>query len=262
MADGRSPSTQETWDAFFSDFYLRVHAAGSGREADAAREQALAAARLARCPAGGALLDVPCGFGRHALALAQEGFAVTGVDRSGPLLEEARRRGDGPSFVLGDYRELPFADATFDAAINLYTSLGYLGDEGDTAVLAEIARVLKPGGRLVIETTHRDLLVRTFDESGWQRVGEGRLLLEQRAFDPVGGVAQETHTLIDPDGTRESRTFATRVYSATELVAMLLAAGFEKATAYGDLSGAPFDTGTRLVLVARTPQDDADAAGA
>lgn len=251
MTDGRSPSTQETWDAFFGDFYLRVHGAASGREAEAAREQARAAARLAKVPEGGALLDVPCGFGRHAIPLARDGFVVTGVDRAGSLLEEAKRRGEGPTWVQGDYRELPFADETFDAAINLYTSLGYLGDEEDTAVLAEIARVLKPGGRLVIETMHRDLLVRIFDESGWHRVGEGRLLLEQRAFDPVGGVAQDTQTLIDPDGTRESRTFATRVYSATELMAMLRAAGFEKATAYGDLAGGPFAIDTRLVLVAR-----------
>lgn len=85
----------------------------------------------------------------------------------------------------------------------------------------------------------------------------GRLLLEQRDFDPVSGIAQETQTLIDPDGSRESRTFSTRIYSATELVAMLLAAGFEKATAYGDLSGAPFGTDTRLVLVARKAQDTA-----
>ena len=257
MAAGRSPSTQETWDAFFSEFYLRVHAAESRREVEAAREQARAAARLAKTPEGGTLLDVPCGFGRHAIPLAEDGFDVTGVDRAAALLEEAKRRGEGPTWVLGDYRELPFADASFDAAINLYTSLGYLGDEEDTAVLAEIARVLKPGGRLVIETMHRDLLVRTFDESAWNRVGEGRLLLQQRAFDPVTGVAQDTQTLIDSDGTRESQTFATRIYSATELVAMVRAAGFEKATAYGDLTGAPFDTGTRLVLVARTPQDPA-----
>lgn len=261
MAERRSPSTQETWDAFFSEFYLHIHGAESRREVEAAREQARTAARLAKVPEGGALLDVPCGFGRHAIPLAQEGFAVTGVDRAAALLTEAKRRaGDAtaaPAFVLGDYRELPFADETFDAAINLYTSLGYLGDEEDTAVLAEIARVLKPGGRLVIETMHRDLLVRTFDESGWQLLGEGRLLLEQRAFDPVGGIAQDTQTVIDSDGRRESRTFATRVYSATELVAMVRAAGFEKAIVYGDLSGGPFDTNTRLVLVARTPQDTA-----
>jgi ubiquinone/menaquinone biosynthesis C-methylase UbiE len=256
MNDGRSPSTQETWDAFFSDFYLRVHAGVEPR--DEARGQALTAAALGGCPPGGDLLDVACGFGRHAVPLAQAGYHVTGVDRSAPLLDEARRRAGNepwPRLVQADYRELPFADASFDAALNLYTSLGYLGDEEDTNVLREVARVLRPGGQLVIETIHRDLLVRIFQESGWELLGEGRLLLEQRTFDPVGGVAQTTQTLIDKDGRRESRPFATRVYTATELVAMLRAAGFAKTTCHGDLSGAPFGTGTRLVIVARTAAD-------
>jgi ubiquinone/menaquinone biosynthesis C-methylase UbiE len=253
MTDGRSPSTQETWDAFFSDFYLRVHAGVEPR--DEARGQALAAAGLTGCPPGGELLDVACGFGRHAVPLAREGFRVTGVDRSAPLLEEARRRAggddDNPRLVGADYRELPFADASFDGALNLYTSLGYLGDEEDTDVLAEVARVLRPGGRLVIETMHRDLLVGVFQERGWELVGQGRLLLEQRTFDPVGGIAQTTQTLIDKDGGRDSRTFETRVYTATELTRMLRAAGFAKTTCHGDLHGAPFGTGTRLVIVAR-----------
>jgi ubiquinone/menaquinone biosynthesis C-methylase UbiE len=255
MDDGRTPSPQETWDAFFSDFYLRVHAGVEPR--DEARDQALAAAALSGCPAGGDLLDVACGFGRHAIPLAHAGFRVTGVDRSAPLLDEARRRaGDdadaaGPRLVQADYRELPFTDASFDAALNLYTSLGYLGDEEDTTVLGEVARVLRPGGKLVIETMHRDLLVRTFAERGWELLGQGRLLLEQRTFDPVGGVTQTTQTLIDKSGDRDSRTFEVRVYTATELVAMLRAAGFSKATCHGDLHGAPFATGTRLVIVAK-----------
>ncbi|HEY6758724.1 MAG TPA: class I SAM-dependent methyltransferase [Baekduia sp.] len=250
---GRTPSSQETWDAFFSDFYLRIHATSEGR--GEAREQAVAAAALSGCPDGGELLDVACGFGRHALPLAQAGFHVTGVDRSAALLDEARRRaGDDapwPRLVQADYRELPFADASFDAALNLYTSLGYLGDEEDTNVLREIARVLRPGGKLVVETMHRDLLVRMFTESGWQLLGEGRLLLEQRTFDPTGGVTQTTQTLIDKDGARDSRTFEARVYTATELVRMLGQAGFAKTTTYGDLGGGAFDTATRLVVVAK-----------
>jgi ubiquinone/menaquinone biosynthesis C-methylase UbiE len=251
--DGRTPSSQETWDAFFSDFYLRVHAGTEPR--DEARTQALAAAALSASPGGGELLDVACGFGRHAVPLAEAGFRVTGVDRSEPLLDEARRRaGEGakwPRFVGADYRDMPFADASFDAAINLYTSLGYLGDEGDTDVLREVARVLRPGAKLVIETMHRDLLVRMFTDSGWELLGEGRLLLERRTFDPVGGVTQTTQTLIDKDGDRDSRTFEARIYTATELVHMLRAAGFEKALCYGDLQGSPFDTAQRLVIVAR-----------
>lgn len=253
MAEARTHEAQEMLDAFFGEFYLRVY--GNRQAGDEAREQALAAARLSGCPEHGALLDVACGFGRHAVPLAAAGFRVTGVDRSPTLLEEARRRaGDddqGPHLVGADYRELPFEDASFDAAINLYTSIGFLGDEEDTKVLAEVARVLRPGGRLVIETMHRDLMIRVFQDRGWRLLGAGQLLLEQRAFDPVTGVVQETQTLIGSDGARESQTFATRVYTATELIAMLTAAGFEKVMAYGDLEGAPFDTGTRLVLVAR-----------
>jgi hypothetical protein len=73
-----APSPPETWDAFFSDFYLRV-AAGDERHEREARAQALGAARLAQCPDGGDLLDVACGFGRHAVALAQAGLPRAAV---------------------------------------------------------------------------------------------------------------------------------------------------------------------------------------
>ena len=216
------PSSPETWDAFFSDFYLRAYAADE-RDGEA-EAQALAAARLAGCPEGGELLDVPCGFGRHSVPLARAGYRVTGVDRSAALLDEARRRAGGerwPKCVPADYRELPFADASFDGALNLFSSLGYLGDEEDTRALAEIGRVLRPGARLVLELMHRDRLVRDFAEQDWRLLGEGRLLLEQRTFDAAAGVAQTTQTIIAGNGERESRSFSVRVYSATELVAML-----------------------------------------
>jgi ubiquinone/menaquinone biosynthesis C-methylase UbiE len=248
-----APSPPETWDAFFNDFYLRV-AAGDARQEGDAEAQALGAARLAGCPEGGDLLDVPCGFGRHAVALARAGYRVVGVDRSQALLAEARRRTgeeEWPKLMEADYRELPFADESFDAAINLFTSLGYLGDEEDTRALAEIARVLRPGGRLVVEIMPRDLLVRRFTEQDWRALGGGRLLLEQRTFDAAAGIVQTTQTLIETNGERDSRTFSLRVYTATELMAMLLAAGFSEAKCHGDLEGAELTVDTRLVVVAR-----------
>jgi ubiquinone/menaquinone biosynthesis C-methylase UbiE len=246
-----APSTTETWDAFFSDFYVRAYA---GAHDESAADQALAAARLAGCPDGGELLDVPCGFGRHSIPLAAAGYRVVGVDRAEALLAEARRRAGntrGLKLVRADYRELPFPDASFDAAINLFSSLGYLGDEEDTRALTEIGRVLRPGGRLVIEILHRDLLLRIFRDQDWQLLGEGRLLLEQRTFEPVAGVAQVTQTLIETTGTRESRTFSVRVYTVTELLAMLTRAGFTDARCHGDLDGAPFAIDTRLVIAAQ-----------
>jgi ubiquinone/menaquinone biosynthesis C-methylase UbiE len=250
--DRGGTSSAETWDSLFSEFYLRAYASDE-RDADAG-EQALAAARLAGCPAGGDLLDVPCGFGRHSIPLARAGYRVVGSDRSQALLDEAgRRAGGGPSpeLVRADYRELPFADASFDAALNLYTSIGFLGDEEDTRALAEIGRVLRPGGKLVIETMHRDRLVTLGTDRHWELLGEGRLLVAQSTFDHAAGVAQTTQTLIDTGNERESRTWSIRVYTATELVAMLDRAGFAEAKCYGDLEGGPLAADTRLVVVAR-----------
>src|SRR5690349_7945655 len=121
MAAG-GPSPQEAWDELFSDFYLRAYA-GADDEGEA-REQALAAARLTGAPPGGDLLDVGCGFARHAIPLARAGYAVTGVDRSEVLLAEGRRRAEGgpaPELVRADYRELPFPDESFDGALNLFS---------------------------------------------------------------------------------------------------------------------------------------------
>ena len=245
----RPTSPPETWDAFFDDFYLRAYA-DEERDAEAGAV-ALAAARLTGCPAGGEVLDVPCGCGRHAIPLARAGYRVSGVDRSSVLLAEAERRsGEAVTFVNADYRELPFADESFDAAINLYTSLGYLGDEEDTKVLAAIRRVLRDGGRLVIEMMHRDRLVGMATDRYWRLMGEGRLLFEQSTFDPASGVAQTTQTLIEGDGRRDSRTFSVRVYTATELLAMIERAGFSDAKAYGGFEAEPLAPSTRLVIAA------------
>jgi ubiquinone/menaquinone biosynthesis C-methylase UbiE len=247
----RATSSTDVWDAFFSDFYLRAYAS---EERDAEAEtQALAAARLSGCPEGGELLDAPCGFGRHSIPLARAGYRITGVDRSASLLGEARRRADSsrwPKFVQSDYRELPFADESFDAAVNLFTSLGYLGDEDDVKVLAGFRRVLRPGARLVVETMTRDRLVAHFSDNDWRLMGAGRLLLEQRTFDPLQGVATTTQTLVDGAGARESRTWTVRMYTATDLVRMIERAGFSDWKAYGGFEGEPFSVDSRLVLVA------------
>jgi ubiquinone/menaquinone biosynthesis C-methylase UbiE len=251
VTDDSAPSPPEAWDAFFSDFYLRAYA--ERERQDEAERQALAAARLAKCPPGGDLLDVPCGFARHTVPLARAGFRAVGVDRSQVLLAEARRRAGGerwPKLVRADYRKLPFADESFDAALNLFTSLGYLGDEGDTQVLGEIRRVLRPGARLVVETLHRDALVSRYRERDWRLLGEGRMLLEQSTFDPQSGVSQGTQTVIESGGERESRPFSVRVYTATELVSMLARAGFAKSKCYGSFERDALSSETRLVIVA------------
>ncbi|MBI5361840.1 MAG: class I SAM-dependent methyltransferase [Planctomycetes bacterium] len=103
----------------------------------------------------GRVLDLCCGFGRHALALSELGCDVYGLDLSSELLLQARNdprtRDLSRRFVRGDARALPFAGASFDTVVVLFSSFGYFGREGDARMLGEIARVVRPGGLVVLD---------------------------------------------------------------------------------------------------------------
>jgi SAM-dependent methyltransferase len=100
-------------------------------------------------PGRGHLLDVGCGTGTYARPLAELGWTVTGVDTSEDMLRRARAR--GADVLRADAAALPFADATFDAAVSAWTHT----DVNDfAAVLREVARVLRPGARFVYIGSH------------------------------------------------------------------------------------------------------------
>src|SRR5438445_717181 len=92
-------------------------------------------------PAGGRILDAPCGIGRHGTRLAKMGYHVVGVDLSPTFVERAKeladREGvaDRATYRVGDLRRLsesvPRSVGAFDAAVNLWTSLGYYDEETD-----------------------------------------------------------------------------------------------------------------------------------
>ena len=111
--------------------------------------------------------------------------------------------------------------------------------------------MLRPGGALVIETAHRDGLMRSFQPRGWDPLPDGGVVLEERHFDHAAGEIEATHTLIAADGARESFTYRLRVYTATELIRLLEDAGFSVVEAYGGLEGRELsELEWRLALVA------------
>jgi ubiquinone/menaquinone biosynthesis C-methylase UbiE len=249
----RSLPEMGEWDAVFDETYLRTYLPFLDDERT--RTEALGAAALAGVDPGAEILDCPVGFGRHAVVLTDGGYRVTGLDRSeAQLAEAARRRADTewPRLVHGDYRELPFADASFDAVLNLFTSLGYLEREEDVGVLREFRRVLRIDGALVVETMHRDRLARSLLPRTWDRLPDGSLFLQEHDPDWIEGTASTLHLVVTPEGKRVERRFVHRVYTPTEWVAMLREAGFEQIDCFSDWKGEnPPSPDRRLILRAR-----------
>jgi ubiquinone/menaquinone biosynthesis C-methylase UbiE len=239
------------WDELFGERYACLYPPSTDERT---RAEAEAAVRLAGVAPPAEVLDCPCGYGRHALVLAQDGYRVTGADRSDAQLAEAERRRGGahwPRFVRADYRRLPFADDSFDAVLCLFTSLGYLERDGDVGVLAEFRRVLRPGGALVVEVMHRDRLASAFQPRDWDWHPDGGVILSEREFDPVAGTVANQQLYISSEGERVSRRFVVHVYTVTEWTAIAREAGFAAVECFGGWEQAPPSTTARLVMRAR-----------
>jgi SAM-dependent methyltransferase len=115
---------------------------------------------VARCLSGrepGVALDAACGTGRFAEFLARRGHRVVGIDSSPDMLAHARRRVPGGEFCLAELHRLPLPD---DSADVIVCALALVHVPRLEPVLAEFARVLHPGGDLVISDVHHQLVTR------------------------------------------------------------------------------------------------------
>lgn len=188
--------------------YLRYSfTKGTVREVDAVVE-------LLGLAPGKRVLDVGCGPGRHAHELARRGIEVHGVDVSATFIDLARRDSpDGATFEVMDAREMPFA-GEFDAVICLCQgAFGLMRANGDDeAVLAGIARALRPGGGVVLSAFNAYFAVKYHEDA---------------EFDADTGVALETTTVRDEHGATEQFPMWTGCYTPRELRLLCRGAGLE-----------------------------------
>jgi SAM-dependent methyltransferase len=202
---------------------------------------------------GGAVLDLCCGPGRHSCELAKRGFAVTGVDRSAFLLEQARSRAGeaGIEWVQKDMREFR-REGAFDLACNLFTSFGYFEtEEQNLFVLQNVCQSLKPGGVFVLELLGKERLARVWQSVICTDYPDGITLI-QRPKVSDDWCKVENEWLLLKDGAYRTYRFSHWIYSGRELKEWLLLAGFSKVDLYGDLSGSPYGIDAlRLIAVSR-----------
>ena len=238
MENGTGPNTYSP--AWFDFFHVGI--------AGARTEQETAFIRHA-CPLPGfaRVLDVCCGMGRHARALAALGYAVTGVERDPRAVAAAREHGGGPNYVQADVRDYRPDPASADAAVIMSQSFGYFDPDTNRDLLARLGQALRPGGRLVLDLWNPEFFV--------PRQGQRTFAL------PAGNVRETTRLeagrlfsrLDYPGGGQDAFEFQT--FTAAEMARFAGPLGLRLATACTDFDAdsAPSPDKPRIQFVLERP---------
>lgn len=249
MKDVRS--MKDWYELSFGDDYMVVY---RHRNWERAIEEVRQLIGWLELPIGSTLLDVGCGMGRHAVALDEMGYRVSGVDLSEALLDQARNHDvhERIQWLQGDMRKLPYGEGAFDATFNLFTSFGYFNDEDNRQVLRELRRVLRTGGTFVIDYLDADEVARTLvplskrldEQTGWK-------ITEQRRIE--SGEVFKTITIVTRSG--EERHYEERVnlYGLAWFEQALAEAGLRITRIAGGYDGSDYieSESKRLIITGR-----------
>ena len=200
------------------------------------------------------LLDLCCGYGRHALLLAERGYQVTGLDRDEAAIVEAQRRaaqtGQTITYLVGDMRQVGNVSGEFNAVINMWQSFCYFDEATNADLLRHIQRKLTPGGRFVI-----DMYNRAYYEShqGSHHREINGMSVESSTFlqgNRLHSVLQYT----DASGERGGDHFEFQVFTPDEFCTLAVACRFAPllACAWSDENIAPSSDVARMQIVLET----------
>lgn len=260
-------TSKEWWQSAYTKRYFKTRPSARISGEQTAKDMAFIVKSL-NLKKGAKILDLGCGHGRHAIALTELGYNVTGLDYSHDFIElarkEAKAKGVPAQFVQQDMRKMTY-EAEFDVVINFFSSFGYFAnDEDNQLILRKVAKALKPGGIFLIDLNSLGRTLRRYIANG--RYDEKRQVFTvsrdrlfpnghkgqlQLDFDPKTMKSSWIYHWND-NGKAQQDGGEIRVYSLTEITRLLKEAGLEIERAWGSYEMENFTSiSPRMILRAR-----------
>lgn len=192
------------------------------------------------------VLDLMCGYGRHALELAKRGYLVTAVDNSQAYISEIRDKAKAEELSI-EAIEAGALDVslrqTYNAILCMGNSFAFFHKENAISLLKKLSSHLEPQGVFIINTWMiAEIAIRHFQEREWYPVDDYKCMLRyQFLFHPSRIESQ--HTLIVPDGSIEVLEGVDYVFTLNELEEMFQQAGLQLRAVYSTPKKKPFKLG-------------------
>ena len=254
--EGNRAMDREWFHAFFEQDYFRKTPEQVDTIIDKSLPQAEFLIDALKLSLDHRILELCCGYGRHAINLARSGYNITGFDLCERALklagQKARRENLKLHLVRGDIRKLPFK-SEFDRIYNLF-SFGYFeNDDEILRVLAGASRALKPGGRLLVDVINGPRILREFIEKTRQEDAE-RYILQKRAYDAETRRLRSEWTFVYKNtGETNKYSIVERLCSVDDLMSMIDSAGLRTLNIYGGFDKAEYsEDSSRIIVVAET----------
>lgn len=206
---------------------------------------------------GSKVLDLMCGYGRHAIALARKGMAATAVDNLAEYIHEIKNTAAKEGLKINAVQSgvLDFStDEKFDLAICMGNSINFFDAADIIRLLKNIHSFLKHGGHLLINSwSLAEIAIRNFKEKSESQIGDIKFITEfQFHFQPARIEAEST--FIDKEGKMETKKGVDYIFSINEMESMLKESGFALKEVYSIPGRKKFTIGEpRAYLVAYKP---------
>jgi len=229
------------WNKIFNSMYLKTDA-DVVEDARITTEEVRLFSEILGIKENDTLLDLACGQGRHLIELAQKGnYNLNGLDRSRYLIQRAKnvskKHGLSIGFKEGDARKLPYPTDHFDFVTILGNSFGYFETtDDDVKILKEIFRILKPGGKVLMDIADGSFLREHFTARSWEWIDKKYFVCRERslAADNERLISREviTHT---EKGVVVDQFYAERLYTSENLIELMEKVNFREATFHGKI---------------------------